>query len=205
MDTVRTVGQFLDPGKHEVRIRSAKVARSERTGKKALELVLEGPRPFEGWEGLALDKNDKEGPKYDGPVGFLTATSWLTEDQYNSPTPAKNAILNIMMYIADSTGMRKQMDEAVEGAATIEEFVERVAKVMANTYFWMLLTGKEEEYQGKVRVKLNFFPSRSVSLKKENLEDFSMDNPYHYRKLKKAEKVSEFAAPSGGEFDLPND
>ena len=59
------VQKSLQPGVNYAHIFSASVRESKNTGKKALELVLEGP-VLENFEGWTIEKGNENGPKFTG-------------------------------------------------------------------------------------------------------------------------------------------
>jgi len=62
----------LQAGVVKAHIHSGSV-RTAKSGKKSLELILEGPA-MEGFEGWAIDKNNPEGPKFTGQSSRVSAT-----------------------------------------------------------------------------------------------------------------------------------
>lgn len=170
------------------------MVRTAKSGKKALELILEGPA-LEGFEGWSIDKNDQEGPKYLGQSSRVSAT--IYSDQYDSDSPAKNEIIYKLLYIASELGLRDQADNV--NATTIEEWVEKVINILKGHNLYFFLKGTEEEYNGKVNVKLSLPRYKFASVDESSLDKFNKSNQYHYKSLQ-TKPVNSFEASD--DFDM---
>lgn len=169
--------------------------KASKTGKKALELHLEGDAP-EGFEGWPIDKNNPDGPKYAGPFARVGATMYT--DQYDSNSPAKNEIVYKLLFIASELGLRDEADNV--NAKTIEEWVEKVINLLKGRNLYFFLKGTEEEYNGKTIVKLALPKFKFASSNEEGLDKFDKNNQYHYKALQ-TKNVKDFE-PAGSDFDL---
>ena len=71
------LGKSFEPGVVFAHIYGAQV-KTSKTGKKALELTLEGPAipNFEGW---AIDRENPEGEKYKGQTARVSASIYISE------------------------------------------------------------------------------------------------------------------------------
>lgn len=189
------VSPFLTPGNHQVHIASGEVLTSKAGDKKMLQFILETPSPSEDFEGALVDKNNKAGDRYIGQIGRVQASIYIDKSSYNSGVPAKNPILNSLMYLADSLKLRAEFDELGSGCESIDELVARSVELFKGKDFYTLLYGQEEENTatGKIYVKLSWPKERYISTKPENLDKFDMANSYHFRKAKKSAAVSTFA------------
>lgn len=182
-------------------IHSASLGVSQRTGKKALNIILEGPAVGGDFEGFPIDKNNPEGLKFKGKVAWLTVTSWLDAEAYNSNDLGKNEIMNRMVYIAKELGVKDQLDNI--NADTLEEWVEKATDLVKGENMHFLITASEEEYEGKTRIKKNLARFKFCSLNEDKVEKFDKNNRYHYRALQKAENVDGFEpAKQDSEFDF---
>lgn len=175
------IGKSLEPGVRLAHIYSATVKTSS-TGKKALELTLEGPTltNFEGW---AVDKNDPEGVKFKGQSARVMASIYT--DQYNSDDINKNEILNKIIVIANEAGKRREIDNlSKDGSITsIEQWVEKAVAILKGEDIYFFLAGKEEEYNGKTIVKLSLPKYKFCAADESKLNKFDKNNKYHYSPL----------------------
>lgn len=169
--------------------------KSSKTGKKALELTLEGPAidDFEGW---AVDKNNLEGEKFKGQSSRVIATIWT--DQYDSDSPAKNEIIYKLLFIASELGLRDDADNV--NAKTIEEWASKVIDLVKGKNLYFFLKGTEEEYNGKVIIKLSLPRYKFASSSEEGVDKFDKNNQYHYKALQN-KTVSSFE-PTTDDFDM---
>ncbi len=185
------LNKSLEPGVVFAHIYSGNV-RTSKTGKKSLELILEGMAipNFEGW---AIDKNDPEGPKYKGQSGRVTATIYTAD--FNSADVNKNEILRKLLVIADELGLRKQVDNItkVEEITSIEQWVEKAIEVLKGNDLYFFLAGKEDEYNGKTIVRLSLPRFKFCSADETKLNKFDKNNKYHYTPLE-TKSVSGFEA-----------
>jgi hypothetical protein len=192
------IGKSLEPGVKLAHIYGATV-RTAKSGKKALELTLEGPAlpNFEGW---AVSKENPEGPKFRGQSSRVMATIYT--DQYNSDDVNKNEILNKIIVIANETGRRKQIDALSKDASitSIEQWVERAIDILKNQDVYFFLAGKEEEYNGKTIVKLSLPKFKFCGSEESKLNAFDKNNKYHYSPLE-TKTVSSFE-PAGDDFNI---
>lgn len=184
----------LQPGVVNAHIYSASI-RTSKTGKKCLELILEG-KAEEGFEGWPIDKNNPEGPKYKGPSSRVTATIYT--DQFDSDSPAKNEIIYKLLFIASELGLRDDADNV--NAKTIEEWVEKVTAILKGNNIYFFLKGTEEEYNGKTIVKLSLPKFKFASSTIDGLDKFDKNNQYHYKALP-IKSVNSFE-PANDDFDL---
>lgn len=171
------------------------IVRSSKTGKKQLELILEGAAA-EGFEGWAIDKDNPEGPKYKGPSARVGATMYI--DSHNSSDPAKNDIIYKLLFIASELGLRDEAD-SINGK-TIEEWVEKVINLLKGHNLYFFLKGTEEEYNGKTIIKLSLPKFKFASIGEEGLDKFDKNNVYHYKPLQN-KSVKDFE-PAGSDFDM---
>jgi hypothetical protein len=180
---VKTGGlnKSFEPGVVFAHIHSAKV-RTSQTNKKMLELTLEGPaiKDFEGW---ALDRDNQEGPKYTGQSARVSGTIYISE--FNSADVNKNDILNKLIIVADELGLRKDIDDlSKDGSITsIEEWVEKAVEVLKGNDLFFFLAGKEDEYNGKVIIKLSLPKYKFCSADQGKVTVFDKTNKYHYAPL----------------------
>lgn len=162
-------------------IHSANVKVSKGTGKKSLELVLEGPAlpNFEGW---SIDKNIPN-EKFKGQSARVSATMWTAD--YNSEDINKNDILNKLIIISDEMGLRKEVDNvsSLYNINSIEEWVYHVVNILKGNYAYFFLKGTEEEYNGKTIIKLSLPKYKFCSSVEDKLEKFDKTNSYHYKSL----------------------
>lgn len=173
--------------------------RTAKTGKKALELVLEGPAlpNFEGW---AIDREDPEGPKYKGQMARVSATIYTND--FNSSDISKNEILYKLLVIADELGLRKKVDAlSKDGSVTcIEEWVEKAIEILKDNDLYFFLAGKEDEYNGKTIVRLSLPKFKFASVDENKLNKFDKNNKYHYTAL--ANKAVSGFEPVNNDFNI---
>lgn len=175
------LGKSFEPGVVFAHIHSAKV-RTAKTGSKSLELTLEGPAlpNFEGW---AIDREDPEGEKYKGQSARVSATIYTNE--YNSDDVNKNEILSKLLVISNELGLRKKIDAlSKDGSITsIEQWVEKAVDILKGNDLYWFLAGKEDEYNGKVIVRLSLPKFKFASADETKLNVFDKSNKYHYSPL----------------------
>lgn len=192
------LGKSLEPGVVYAHIYSANV-RTSKTGKKTLEFILEGEHlpNFEGWP---IDKDNQDGPKYKGQSSRVGATIYISD--FNSDDVNKNEILNKIIVIADELGCRREIDSLSKNAkiTTIEQWVEEAVSVLKDRNLYWFLAGKEDEYNGKVIVRLSLPKYKFCSAEESNLNKFDRNNKYHYSPL--VTKALTGFEPSGDDFDI---
>lgn len=169
--------------------------RTAKSGKKSLELILEGPA-LENFEGWSLDKADPEGPKFKGQSARVSAT--IYSDQFNSDSPAKNEIIYKLLFIASELGLRDAADNVQ--ANTIEEWAEKVIDILKGNNLYFFLKGTEEEYNGKTIIKLSLPKYKFASTEESSLDKFDKNNQYHYKAL--ASKPISGFEPATDDFEM---
>lgn len=92
-------------------------------------LELLGPKPAEDFEGFLIDKDNPDGPRYDGPVGRVKSSRWAYQDSTTKSGVAINRDNEIMKFIKNLCeeigGKAKAWWEASDNKYnTIEELVE---------------------------------------------------------------------------------
>lgn len=192
------LGKSFNPGVVYAHIYGAQV-RTSSTGKKALELTLEGPA-IDGFEGWAIDKDDQEGPKFKGQTARVSGSIYITD--FNSDDVNKNEILSKIIVISNELGLRKEIDNlSKDGSITsIEQWVAAAVEVLKGQNTYWFLAGKEDEYNGKVIVKLSLPKYKFVSADETKLNTFDKNNKYHYSALV-SKTVSAFE-PQNNDFNL---
>lgn len=192
------LNKTFEPGVVYAHIHSAQV-RTAKTGKKSLELILEGPAlpNFEGW---AIDRENPDGEKYKGQSARVSATIYTSE--YNSDDVNKNDILSKLLVISNELGLRKEIDNLSKDASitSIEKWVEKAVNILKNNDLYWFLTGKEDEYNGKVIVKLSLPKFKFASSDETKLNKFDKNNKFHYTALTNKE-VNGFE-PANNDFNL---
>jgi hypothetical protein len=192
------ISRSFEAGVVYAHIFSANV-RTSKTGKKSLELVLEGPAlpNFEGW---AVEKDNPEGPKYKGQMARVSATIYITD--FNSDDVNKNEILYKLLVIADELGLRKKVDALSKDASikSIEEWVEKAVEILKGNDLYFFLSGKEDEYNGKIIVRLSLPRYKFCSQDETKLNKFDKSNKYHYMPYVN-KSVSGFE-PANNDFNL---
>lgn len=207
-----TKGQELNnaPKTFGMGVHYAKVSKVEvktsGSGKKALNLVLESEPMPEGFEGVAINREDKEGPKYKGQVAFVQGTNWLSQEDFSVSDVKKNEILNKMLTFGKELGIKDKMDEI--NAESLEDWVAQAHDMIKSDYLYFFLAGEENEYNDKVNIKLRLPKFKFAARDKSNLEEFDKTNKYHFRPLDKGETVSEFEGQAAGstpstDFEFP--
>jgi hypothetical protein len=192
------LGKSFEPGVVFAHIYGAQV-RTSKTGKKALELTLEGPAipNFEGW---AIDREDPEGEKYKGQTARVSASIYISD--FNSDDVNKNEILSKIIVIANELGLRKQIDNLAKDATikSIEEWVEAAVEILKGNDMYWFLAGKEDEYNGKIIVKLSLPKYKFCSQDETKVNKFDKNNKYHYSPLV-TKTVSGFE-PANDDFNV---
>ena len=185
----------FQPGVVYAHIFGGQVRTSKNGDKKSLELILEGPAlpNFEGW---SIDKNDPDGPKFQGLSSRVTATIWT--DQHAETNATKNEIMYKIIVIAQELGLRDAVDNI--SASSLEDWVNQAIAILKGNDIYWFLNGKEEEYNGKTIVKLSFPRYKFCSADENKLDKFDKNNKYHYRALE-TKPVASFE-PVNDDFDM---
>jgi hypothetical protein len=185
----------FQPGVVYAHIFAGQVRTSKNGDKKSLELTLEGPAlpDFEGW---SIDKNDPDGPKFQGLSARVTATIWT--DQHAETNAMKNEIMYKIIVIAQELGLRDAVDNI--SAVSLEDWVNQAIDILKGNDMYFFLNGKEEEYNGKTIVKLSFPRYKFCSVDETKLDKFDKNNKYHYRALE-TKAVASFE-PVNDDFDM---
>lgn len=192
------LGKSFEPGVVLAHIHSAQV-RTAKTGKKSLELTLEGPAipNFEGW---AIDRENPDGEKYKGQSARVSASIYISD--FNSDDVNKNEILSKIIVIANELGLRKEIDNLSKDASitSIEQWVEKAVSILKDNDLYWFLAGKEDEYNGKVIVRLSLPKYKFASADETKLNKFDKNNKYHYAPLA-SKPVSGFE-PVNDDFNI---
>lgn len=173
------LNKSLEPGVVYAHIYSATI-KTAKTGKKCLELILESPPLTGGFEGWAIDRDKPEGEKFKGQIAKVGGTIYTSD--FNSDDVNKNPILSKIIVMADQLGLRIAIDNLSKDAAitSIEQWVERAVSLLKGHDMYWFLTGKEDEYNGKIRVKLSLPPFKFCNADVDKLPKFDKTNKYHY-------------------------
>ena len=192
------LGKSFEPGVVLAHIYSAQV-RTAKTGSKSLELTLEGPA-IPGFEGWAIDRENPEGAKYKGQTARVSATIYTNE--YNSDDVNKNEILSKLLVISNELGLRKKIDALSKdgGITSIEQWVEAAVNILKGNDLYFFIAGKEDEYNGKVIVRLSLPKFKFASADQTKLNVFDKSNKYHYSPLVN-KSVSGFE-PTNNDFSM---
>ena len=186
----------FQPGVVYAHIHSANVKESKNTGKKCLELILEGPE-LENFEGWSVDRNDENSPKFKGQSARVIATSWT--DQHNEPNVMKNEIMYKLTIIAEQLELRSELNAI--SAQSLEDWVAQAAKVLQGHNVYFFLKGTEEEYNGKTIIKLSLPRYKFCSSNEDKLDKFDKKNQYHYKALE-TKSISSFEAGPSDDFQM---
>jgi len=192
------LGKSFEPGVVLAHIYGAQV-RTAKTGKKSLEITLEGPAipNFEGW---AIDREDPEGEKYKGQTARVSASIYIAD--FNSDDVNKNEILSKIIMIANELGLRKEIDNLSKDASitSIEQWVEKAVNILKEKDMYWFLAGKEDEYNGKVIVRLSLPKYKFCSSDETKMNKFDKTNKYHFTPLA-SKPVSGFE-PVNDDFNI---
>jgi hypothetical protein len=189
------ISKTFQPGVVYAHIYGATVKESRNTGKKCLELTLEGPE-LENFEGWSVDRNDENSPRFKGQSGRVIATMWT--DQHNEPNVMKNDIMYKLTVISEQLGLRSELNSI--SANSLEEWVAEAVKVLKGHDLYFFLKGSEEEYNGKTIVKLSLPKYKFCSSDETKLDRFDKKNKYHYKALENSQ-VNGFE-PVNDDFDM---
>ena len=192
------LNKTFEPGVVYAHIHSASI-RTASTGSKSLDLVLEGPA-IDNFEGWAIDRNNPEGPKFKGQSAKVSATIY-TKD-YNSDDVTKNDILNKILIIANELELRREVDTLSKDTSikSIEQWVDAAVNILKGKNMYWFLVGKEDEYNGKVIVRLSLPKFKLCSLDETKLNKFDKSNKYHHVSL--ANKPVSGFEPVNNDFNI---
>jgi len=192
------LGKSFEAGVVYAHIYGAQV-RTAKTGKKSLELTLEGPASV-GFEGWAIDREDPEGPKYTGQTARVSGSIYIAD--FNSDDVNKNEILSKIIVISNELGLRKEIDALSKNAniTSIEQWVDAAVAILKGNDIYWFLAGKEDEYNGKTIVRLSLPKYKFCSADESKLNKFDKTNKYHFSPLV-SKAVSGFE-PANDDFNL---
>jgi hypothetical protein len=189
----------LSYGNVYAHIHSTTVKKSS-TGKKMLEIILEGPTEGGDFEGYPVDRENPEGPKFKGKMARVQGTTYIDEAAYSSNDVLKNEIIHRLVYIAKELQVKDQLDNI--NAETLEEWVEKATDLIKGNDMHFLVTAAEEEYNGKKILKRSLAKFKFCSLDAEKVEKFDKTNKYHFKPLQKSENVENFEPAAQEDFDF---
>lgn len=94
-----------------------------------LLLELMGPKPSEDFEGFLIDKDNQDGPRYEGQVGRVKASRWSYRDgktKSGIEISRDDEIMKFIKSLCEALGGKSQKwwDESDEKYETIEDLVE---------------------------------------------------------------------------------
>jgi hypothetical protein len=92
-------------------------------------LELMGPKPTEDFEGFLIDKDNPDGPRYEGPVGRVKSSRWAYQDSTTKSGVAisrDNEIMKFIKNLCEELGGKSKAwwDASDNKYETIEELVE---------------------------------------------------------------------------------
>jgi hypothetical protein len=186
----------LQPGVVLAHIYGAQVRSSEKTGKKALELMLEGPE-LENFEGWLVDRNNENGPKHKGQTGKVMATTWI--ENHNETNVMKNEIMYKLTIIAEQLGLRDQINTVT--GESLKDWVSKVVNIIKGQDVYFFIKGSEEEYNGKTIIKLSLPKYKFCAADQSKLDKFDRTNKYHYKSLEN-KPISGFEPPASDDFEI---
>lgn len=192
------LNKTIEPGVVYAHIHSANV-RTAKSGKKALELILETP-PIENFEGWAIDKENPEGPKFKGQSGRVSATVYT--ENFTDSNINKNDILNKIVMISMVLDLRKEIDALAndKSITSIEAYVEKAIDILKGRDLYWFLAGKEDEYNDKIIVRLSLPKYKFCADDESLLNKFDKSNKYHYSPYV-SKSIGSFEAASN-DFEL---
>ena len=190
------LSKTFQPGVVYAHIYNATVKESKNTGKKCLELTLEGPA-LDNFEGWSVDRNDENSPKFKGQSARVIATSWT--EHHAETNVMKNEIMYKLTIIAEQMGLREELN-TISGES-LEEWVAQAVKVLKGHDAYFFLKGTEEEYNGKTIIKLSLPRYKFCSSSEEKIDKFDKKNQYHYKALQN-KPISGFEATGSDDFEM---
>ena len=119
---------------------------------------------------------------------------------YESEDVNKNDILRKIITIADSVGLRDEVDTLSSNKAinSIEAWVEAAVNILKGHNLYFFLVGTEKEYNGKTIVVLSLPKYKFCADDQDKLDKFNKNNKYHYSALP-TKSVSSFE-PANDDF-----
>lgn len=209
--SVASISKVLNPGTTRVRLNDIVLETLPYAGGSLqLQLHLESePVQDETFIGLPIDRLDPSKGNHKGQVARVKAQPYLfTDYTYNGNTTSKETqVYKWLIRVADSIGLRPQLDTV--SASSIEEYVEKAAKVLCNPAHYFFATIAGEEYD-KLGSDGNTYTSYRLQLPKASREKFPLavdanspkfmefDKTQHIKAKKPAEPVAEFGGFDGG-------
>jgi hypothetical protein len=192
------LNKTMEPGVVYAHIHGANV-RTAKSGKKALELILETP-PIENFEGWAIDKENPEGPKFKGQSARVSATVYT--EHFTDSNINKNDILNKIVMISMVLDLRKEIDALAndKSITSIEAYVEKAIDILKGRDLYWFLAGKEDEYNDKIIVRLSLPKYKFCADDESFLNKFDKSNKYHYSPYV-SKSIGSFEAASN-DFEL---
>tara|TARA_B110000196_G_C21146226_1_gene666741 strand:- start:163 stop:858 length:696 start_codon:yes stop_codon:yes gene_type:complete len=202
----------LDPGNQVIKINDVTYDQTPYD-KEAYNITLHiESEPVKGdFDGFLVDKNDTEGPRYEGQVGRVRLSPWPYKDA-ELPSGRKvsrdTEVLKAMINLSEVLGNREELD-LIE-ADTISDFMVSCRSLLSNTNVWLNACIGSREWENQdgyinndlylPRMNKTGVPLEAVSVETSNLMVFSKSE--HVRPVKKKESVNSFEPNNGSSDDF---
>lgn len=163
--TNQGVGKTINPGTHLVRVRDInfnKLERQDRNGNDQyhIELIVETPPMGDGFNGMAVDKNNPNLGTYEGQIGFVKATRYPFSNYIpqngGKAMPFDEAIYRWISLFANTIGLKEILRAAEIDTEDISEYFYTVKPYLVNEdrWFWITVAGEEYEKNGYINYGL---------------------------------------------------
>jgi hypothetical protein len=221
-----SIPKVLNPGSHIARVVNVYLdepAYQAGKGTYFVNILLEGQKQEEGFEGIAIDKNNPAMGRYQGQIAtvksgrfpYSTYDFKRTDGSVVTITRDEQIFRFLMNLCMQLNVLESVQNDGVTGA-NIEEFVENVKPYLINKWAFFTIAGQEYFTEGyeKPNYRL-FFPKNDnknfpfSALKDQNgvVQNFmKFDDTKHIVAAKKeqvpAESVDSFAPAQPSEIDL---
>ena len=193
--------KILKPGQHFCRILDISlVVPPWNDDAYFVTLKLEGPNMGDGFEGVAMDKDNPGAGTYAGQIATVnnfrypfSSYNWQGKDIERDPQ-----IFNWINALATQLGVFKEIQAAKIQAETIEEYITKITPYLTHPELWANFTiaGREYYKDGYDSPNYNlFFPKKSgKNFPYSALED-DHGNPQGFLKYNEAEHIIKEAKP----------
>ncbi len=182
--------KILQPGEHYCRIHDLTLVSPPWNDEAYfLCLKLEGPHMGDGFDGIAVDRDNPALGTYDGQIATVNSYRYpfSTYEYQGKEIDRDQQIFNWVNALATQMGVMNDVQKSKIQAETIEEYVTAIKPFLCNPELWGTFTvaGREYYKDGYDKPNYNlFFPKKSGKLfpytVKENAEGEPVENLLRY-------------------------
>ena len=209
-----SVPKVIQPGNVTCKINSITLDKVPyKEGAYSLCLHVETTPLTDGFEGFLLDKDNPDGPRYEGQIGKIRTSEWAYSDgetKSGIKVHRDIEIIKALHNISKETGCTQWLDSKDNAYDTIEEFVQgfNTEAPFKGKFVSMCVAGRE--YMNKAGyLNYDLYLPRAQkgqlniqNISSENVKIMTFNEEQHIKKAK-SETVSSFGTGSDFDTDIP--